>query len=110
MLSMTALLRAKKGEEAALERVLCDLARQVAQNEPGCLLYRAARSKHDPQLYVLIERYRDEDALAAHANAEHYREAVPALMACLEGRPEIALFDELESDDELEGSERPGSG
>lgn len=95
MLSITARLRAKKGEQDALERVLCELERQVLQNESGCLLFRAARSKHDPQLYVLIERYRDEDALADHANSEHYREALPALMERLEGHPEIALFDEL---------------
>ena len=81
MLSVTARLRAKKGEEAALERALCDLARQVTANEPGCLLYRAARSKHDPQLYMVIERYRDEESLAAHANAEHYRNALPVMMA-----------------------------
>jgi quinol monooxygenase YgiN len=95
MLSITARLRAKKGEEAALEHVLRELERQVSATESGCLLFRAARSKHDPQLYVLIERYRDEDALAVHANSEHYREVVPALMERLEGHPEIAIFDEL---------------
>jgi quinol monooxygenase YgiN len=98
MIAVTARLRAKKGEEAALERELCDLARQVAENEPDCLLYRAARSKHDPQLYVVIERYRDDESLAAHANAEHYRNALPALMKRLDGHPEIALFEELEGD------------
>jgi quinol monooxygenase YgiN len=96
VVAVTALLKAKPGQEDALERVLRELARKVCDAEPGCLLYRVARSRHDRQLYALIERYTGEEALAAHANSEHNRDATPALMECLEERPEIALFEELE--------------
>jgi quinol monooxygenase YgiN len=96
VIAVTALLKAKPGQEGELERVLCELAQKVRDAEPDCLLYRVARSQHDRQLYALIERYTDEEALAAHANSEHNREATPALMECLEARPEIALFEELE--------------
>ena len=96
MIAVTALLKAKRGEEDQLERVLRELAQKVRGAEPGCLLYQVARSQHDHQLYAVIERYTDEEALAAHANSEHNRDATPALMECLDGRPEIALFEELE--------------
>jgi quinol monooxygenase YgiN len=96
VIAVTALLKAKRGEEDQLERVLRELAQKVRGTEPGCLLYQVARSQHDRQLYVVIERYSDEEAMAAHANSEHNREATPALMDCLEERPEIALFEELE--------------
>jgi len=96
VIAVTALLKAKRGEEDELERILRELAQKVRGAEPGCLLYRVARSQHDRQLYAVIERYTDEEALAAHANSEHNRDATPALMECLEERPEISLFEELE--------------
>jgi quinol monooxygenase YgiN len=96
VIAVTALFRAKRGQESQLERVLRELAQKVRDAEPGCLFYRAARSQHDRQLYLLIERYTDEEALAAHANSEHSRAATPALMECLEERPEVSLFEELE--------------
>jgi quinol monooxygenase YgiN len=95
MVSVTARLRARDGQAQALEALLRELADQVRANEPGCLLYQAARSKHDPSLYLVLERYADEAALAAHSNSEHFRERVSALIELCEGTPEIALFDEL---------------
>ncbi|MDH5305618.1 MAG: antibiotic biosynthesis monooxygenase [Myxococcales bacterium] len=90
-------MRARKGEEAALARELCELAQRVRELEPDCLLYRAARSQHDERLFIVLEHYRDADALAAHANSEHYRDAVTALLERLEERPEIALFDAIDA-------------
>jgi len=98
VIAVTARLRARRGEEEAVAAALRALTQSVRAEEPACLLYRAARSKHDPQLFVVLERYRDDAALAAHANSAHFREAVPALLDLLEGQPEIALFDELEAD------------
>ena len=95
MVAVTALLRAKEGREAELEGLLRDLARDVREKEVGCQSWRPVRSLHDPSLYLLIERYADADALTAHANSEHYTEAIPALMDCLATPPELALFDEL---------------
>ena len=44
----------------------------------------------------MIERYGDAEAMAAHANSEHNRDATPALMECLEDLPQVSLFEELE--------------
>ena len=95
MVSVTARLRAKAGRADELEAMLRELAGEVRANEPGCALYQPARSKHDTHEFVVIERYESDDAQAAHANAEHFRERVAALIECCEGTPEIALFDEL---------------
>lgn len=95
MVAVTARLRAKQGKADTLEKVLRELASQVRANEPGCELYTAARSKHDPAIYLVMERYADDEALAAHSNAEHFRALVPEMLECCEGTPEIALFDEL---------------
>lgn len=93
--SLTTSLRAKAGRESAVEAALDALARAVAREEAGCLLYRPVRSRHDPQHFLVFERYRDDEALAAHANSEHFRAAIPGLLDCLSEPPALALYDEL---------------
>lgn len=95
MVATTALLKAKPGREEELERVLRTLESEVRANEPGCESWRPLRSRHDPRLYLLVERYADDEALAAHANSSHYIEAIPSLMDCLEEPPRLAIFGPL---------------
>ncbi|MGH0030975.1 MAG: putative quinol monooxygenase [Myxococcota bacterium] len=95
MIAVTAELKAKDGRQEDLEAQLGRLAEQVRDGEPGCRLYVFARSKHDPQLYVTLERYDDEEALAAHSHADHYTAALRGMMDCLEAPPRVALFEEV---------------
>jgi len=95
VIAVTSRLVARPGREPQLEKLLGELAAQVRSREAGCALFLAARSPHDPRIFLLIERYVDALAHAAHANAEHFAAALPDLMECLEGHPEIALFHEL---------------
>jgi quinol monooxygenase YgiN len=62
----------------ALDTVLASIAelRPLSLAEPGCLGYEAFRSLQDETSLVLIERYRDEAALQAHAGSPHYQEIV----------------------------------
>ena len=89
-------LQAKPGCEAALEDHLAEFAARV-RSEPGCAGYEVTRSRHDAQRYLVLERYVDDEALTAHANAEHTRDAFPQLMECVERPPELALFDALDA-------------
>ena len=95
MIAVTAAMRVKQGRQEALEEHLGLLAEQVRGAEPGCRLYVVTRSKHDPRLYQIIERYDDEEALSAHSHAEHYTAALRGLMDCLEEPPRVALFEEI---------------
>ena len=95
MLAVTSRLKVKKGREADLERVTLALAEKALANEKGCHGFQLRRSKHDAQIYELLERYDDDEALASHSNSEHLRDAIPALMDCLEGLPVVALFEEI---------------
>ena len=61
-----ATIKVKPGKEAEFETVFRELAGQVKQNEPGCLLYDLFRSK-TPSTYVVMEQYANAEALAAHA-------------------------------------------
>jgi quinol monooxygenase YgiN len=52
--------------------------------EPGIARFDVIRDQQDPQHFVLIEVYRDEQAPAAHKETAHYiawRDAVAPLMA-----------------------------
>lgn len=61
--------------DAVLE-ALTRMSAAVTANEPGCLMYHANLSNGDPNVIVLYERYVDEDALAAHRDADHFKAIV----------------------------------
>jgi quinol monooxygenase YgiN len=103
---VTAELKVKEGRQRDLEAHMGRLADQVRDGEPGCRMYVFARSRHDPRLYVTLERYEDEEALAAHSHAEHYTAALRGIMECLEEPPRVALFQEL-PDEESSASGSP---
>jgi len=46
-----------------------EMARQIdytRKNEPGCAQFDIATDKEDPQVFYLVEMYRDDKALADH--------------------------------------------
>lgn len=97
MIAVTSGLRAKSGQEKRVEGLLLALANRTLEAEPGCLGYAVTHSRHDPRLFLTIERYADDPALDANSRAEHFKEAFEQLMGCLEGPPRLALFDVLDA-------------
>lgn len=83
----------QEGKTAEFEAVFTDLARQVRANEPGNIAYQLTKSRTEPNVYKVLEIYKDQDALTAHASAEHFKAAGPSLGAVLAGRPEIEYLD-----------------
>jgi quinol monooxygenase YgiN len=59
-------------EAARIFKELRDLSRQ----EPGIARFDVARSKDMPNVFALWEEYRDEAALKAHAETEHFARLV----------------------------------
>lgn len=60
---------------------------QATRNEPGCLWYEWSRSVENPNEYVLIEAFRDEEAGSAHVTSEHFRTAQKTLPPYLTETP-----------------------
>jgi autoinducer 2-degrading protein len=54
---------------AGILKELRDLSRQ----EPGIVQFEVGRGKDKPNVFVLWEVYRDEAALTAHYNSEHFQ-------------------------------------
>lgn len=93
MIALTSELRSRSGEEPEVLRIALALARQSLEDEPGCHGYSVTRSRHDPRLFLTFERYADDDALAEHSRAPHFKEAFEQLMERLEEPPRVAIFD-----------------
>jgi quinol monooxygenase YgiN len=62
---------------------------QATRNEPGCLWFDWSRSLANPQEYVLIEAFRDQDAGVAHVTSAHFKEARRTLPPHLARTPRI---------------------
>ena len=94
MLTIIARLKVKEGQGAELEATMTSLAAKVLENEPGCTQYQLCKSQNDNE-YVMIERYADQEALASHGQTDHFKAALPALGATLDGRPQIEILTEV---------------
>ncbi|MQA03257.1 MAG: antibiotic biosynthesis monooxygenase [Streptosporangiales bacterium] len=66
--------------------------------EPGCLWFDWSRSVEDPNEYVLVEAFRDEEAGGAHVNSEHFKTAQRTLPPHLAQTPRIVNMN-LDQDD-----------
>ena len=74
---------AREGETEAVEAALRKLV-PAARAESGVLAFDVYRDPADAQVFVLVERFRDQAAHDAHVSAEHTRryaidEALPRL-------------------------------
>lgn len=61
--------------------------RTASLAEPGCLGYEAYRAVDAPDTVLLLEHYRDDEALDAHRASAHYRSLVlEGMLPLLSGR------------------------
>jgi quinol monooxygenase YgiN len=64
----------------------------ATRNEPGCLWFDWSRSLADPDEYVLVEAFRDDQAGAAHVTSAHFKKAQQELPPHLARTPRIINF------------------
>ena len=62
---------------------------RATRAEPGCLWFDWSRSLDDPNEFVLVEAFRDNDAGAAHVQSDHFKQAQQTLPAHLVATPKI---------------------
>lgn len=62
---------------------------EATRSEPGNLWFDWARSIDDPNEYVLLEAFADDDAGAAHVTSEHFKQAQQDLPPLLAETPRI---------------------
>jgi quinol monooxygenase YgiN len=62
---------------------------EATRAEPGCLWFDWSRSIEDPNEYVLVEAFADDDAGAAHVRTDHFKAAQKELPPHLAETPRI---------------------
>jgi quinol monooxygenase YgiN len=62
---------------------------EATRSEPGCLWFDWSRSVDDPNEYVLVEAFADDEAGAAHVQSAHFKQARQDLPAHLAETPRI---------------------
>jgi quinol monooxygenase YgiN len=70
MLTITAIIRAKKGHEAAMRDALLEVAASVRANEPTTVGYHVSQDTTDACVFTTYERYVDRAAMDRHNNSD----------------------------------------
>jgi quinol monooxygenase YgiN len=85
MITFITHVRVSPQNAAAFEALMTDVCAKVRENEPGVVHYSFAKGVGDPGTYVVIEVYRDEAALRAHAETDSVKASVPKVSLLVEG-------------------------
>jgi autoinducer 2-degrading protein len=103
MRALLARYTAREGQGELVERTLRAMAEAVRREEKGCLIYRAARSIENPEVFVLYEEYESEAALLAHRETPHFRDLIEGtIVPELESRERELLVPVLAASDASE--------
>ncbi len=94
MISVIARVKVKEGQEQDFEALAQELVAAVNANEEGCEYYALHRDD-DPQTYFLIERFRDQAALEAHRQTDHYKSIGARMGPHMAGRPNLKVLEEI---------------
>ncbi|MCW2541990.1 MAG: uncharacterized protein JWN95_3715 [Frankiales bacterium] len=95
MITITATQQVKPGRERELDILMADLANDVRAHEPGCLRFDYVRSDSDPSKRLVVEVYRDVQALAAHRATPYLAAFIPQLLTCLTSYPDVQTFSDV---------------
>ncbi len=81
-------VRVKPGRRDEFIGLLKGLVRDVKANEKQTLVFEFMQAK-DPDEFVLVERFVNKEAQAAHQNAPYHVAMAASGWACLEGEAHI---------------------
>lgn len=70
MLTITAIIRVKKGRETAMLEALIEVVKSVRANEATTVGYYISQDATDPCVFTTYERYLDRAAMDRHNNSE----------------------------------------
>ncbi len=93
MIGIVATIKVQEGKGPDFEAVFLELAGKVRANEPGNVFYQLTKSRADADTYKVLELYKDQDALSAHGQTDHFKEQGRKMGAFLAGRPDVEYLD-----------------
>lgn len=75
MISFVIRLKFAPEDRAEIAEMLRNLA-EASRREPGCVGFFPHQVQEDPDTVLIYERYRDDEAMAAHRDSAHYKKYV----------------------------------
>ena len=96
MLAVIAKLPIKEGKMDEAIAGFKALMEKVAKEE-GTMMYSLNRDPANPNVLVMVERYKDKAALEAHSSSDYFKEFFKTSGAFIGGRPEITRLEEIAS-------------
>jgi len=90
MITITAIVRAKQGEETAVRQALLDVAANVRANEPETLGYFISQSEADRCVFTTYERFADRAAMERHNGSAAVARFITVAGPLLDG--DVKLF------------------
>ena len=89
--TIIATLHAQAGQEEALAQRLRAMALET-RKEAGCILYELQQSHDDPREFVMLEYWRDAEAVALHDPSAHMAALVTDLPALVDRPVSVRKF------------------
>jgi quinol monooxygenase YgiN len=96
VIGIIATIKAQAGKGAEFEAVFKALTAKVRSDEPGNKLYQLVKSRTEPDTYKVLELYADQDAIAAHRDAAHFKELGRKMGEFIDGRAQVEVLDAVE--------------
>jgi (4S)-4-hydroxy-5-phosphonooxypentane-2,3-dione isomerase len=79
MRTILAYLTAKPGKEAEFCEKMTAQAKRCLANEPGCLQFDVVQDPKNPTRFVMLEVYKDDAAIQAHQDSQHFKDFRPVV-------------------------------
>jgi quinol monooxygenase YgiN len=92
MIIFIAHIRVKPENAAAYEEIMAHVTANTRAHEPGVISYDWAKSVADPEVYVVIETYRDVEAHRTHMASPWVTQMLPKSAALMAGKPDIKQY------------------
>tara|TARA_B110000196_G_scaffold184579_1_gene158189 strand:+ start:405 stop:698 length:294 start_codon:yes stop_codon:yes gene_type:complete len=93
MIGVIATIKVKDSKEVEFENIAVKLVNAVNVEEEDNLFYRLY--KQSSHVYIIMEGYKDKDALTRHTKTSHYKKYGKAMAEFLKGVPQVIVMDEL---------------
>ncbi len=95
MKAFVAKLVVKPEKRGEFERLQTELRTLTLEKEPGTLVYEFLRSHDDPNTYLVVSTFSDDEAFQVHQRSSFHDEYVPAILDCLAVDMDLGFYDAL---------------
>jgi len=95
MLTITAIIHAKKGHEETVRQSLLDHAANVERDEPNTIGFYISQDPNDPCVFATYERFTDKEAMDNHNNSQSVSQFFAVAGPILDGEVTLLTAEEI---------------